>query len=180
MDFAGRTQRREAEEAMQTDVRDLDVQVRKILQVHSSPRSKISSDAAEGGKPMLMRARAAASGCRPPLCLLGGGLAVVNGSRSSSTLRCPRCRHVIFSPAGSAEIETERRLWRSILAEEMVPIFASAAAVCVLAGISLVLFQRERRSEGAGEYIARQSPAPAQPVESGGAAGRIDDRGSHR
>ncbi len=43
--------RREAEEAMQTDVRELDVQVRKILQVHSSPPFQDQQVmAAEGGE----------------------------------------------------------------------------------------------------------------------------------
>jgi hypothetical protein len=43
--------RREAEEAMQTDVRDLDVQARKILQVHSSPPFQDQQVmAAEGGE----------------------------------------------------------------------------------------------------------------------------------
>jgi hypothetical protein len=87
---------------------------------------------------------------------------------------CPRCRQVIFLAQQAApEIEMVEKpvaipFWR----RRWIPIFASAAAVCVLAGISLVLFQQQGEKAKAPENnIARQNPAPAPPVNAGGAAG---------
>jgi len=87
---------------------------------------------------------------------------------------CPRCRQVVFLAQQAApEIETAKKtvalpFWR----RRWIPIFASAAAVCVLGGISLVLFQQQGEKAKAPENnIARQSPAPAPVVNASGAAG---------
>ncbi len=87
---------------------------------------------------------------------------------------CPRCRQVIFLAQQAApEIETAGKtealpFWR----RKWIPILAPVAAVCVLAGISLVLFQqREEKAKAPETNIAQQNPAPAPPVNLGGVAG---------